>query len=58
MNKLFFSGLYNSTFKTNEYLELELMVGFFRRFEITSKRESGFGRYDVIPVLLNRERNA
>ena len=36
---------------------LGLMVELSGRFEITSNRESGFGRYDVMLVPLNRERD-
>ncbi len=36
---------------------LGLMVELFGRFEITSNRESGFGRYDVMLVPSNRERD-
>ena len=36
---------------------LGLIVGLRDRFEITSNRESGFGRYDVVLNPRNRERD-
>lgn len=69
----FFSSFFNSTFKTNPCLYRGLITGITRiskesifsglmvelsgRFVITSNKESGFGRYDVMLTPVDRERD-